>query len=192
MHLLSCERQAPLRITRPRLIREWVRPAVGARGTGRPGTASRTAHPLPSAAPAGAAVTSPDRMARSMLPSSQRFSAAIHGRTGSGAQRLAHSVQAGLPRRIRIGHAVLVGEVFPDPAVLLDLLQQGNRGPFGFAAPSAAPAEALASLSQPWLALLKWCAGLTALWTGSLMLVVLPGLGSATPIRQSRVTISVS
>src|SRR6478672_3814872 len=89
---------------------------------------------------------------------------------GGVVERVAHAVQTCLPRRHRVFDAPLGRHARPDLIALNDLLQRRDAG---LEAHPAVPG---------------WMAGRVSVIT----LVGTPALGSATPIRQSRVMISTS
>ena len=96
-------------------------------------------------------------------------------------QGVAQAVEAGLPRRQRVFDTVFGGHHRPGLVALGDLLEDldGDRLDVGLFRGAHGP-SAHVTIGR--------MAGIAPVMT----LLVTPGLGSATPIRQSRVTISVS
>ena len=115
------------------------------------------------------------------------------GQGAAGRQALEDRVEADLPGRIRVGDPVTRRQLLPRPALVLYRVQQRDRRDLrpgrvrSGGADGGFPAHGLPPGS--------WCSpptGRLALWTGRTSSALRSGRGNATPIMQSRVTISAS
>src|SRR5918996_392050 len=115
-----------------------------------------------------------DVLVATALQQRQRLSVDVEG--------VAYPVEAGLPGWHRVGDAELVGDVWPVLATGCDPVERRDRE----------VAHVLVAFGHVLLRIKCSATGRMAGRSTRIVLVVTPGLGSATPIRQSRVTISVS
>src|SRR5207248_6571808 len=115
------------------------------------------------------------------------------GQGAAGRQALEDRVEADLPGRIGVGDAVTRRQLLPGPALVLYRVQQRDRRDLRPGRVRSGGAED--GFTAHGLPPGSWCSpptGRLALWTGRTSSALRSGRGNATPIMQSRVTISAS